>query len=223
MKRAIDWVKSIAAILTIIGVITTIAFEVNAYLKTPSLRYEDNTYYLSGAESLFHVAVTNEGRAAAEDVEVNITANGQIHNAWVKKGLNGAIIDENELFDTSSKIDIGNKSAEVNILYIARGMKYVVGLIIEPNSQSAEPSCQVIINSKNGGVAKRYEDRGGIGLKWLFIGLVLGIVFTIAVFYLYLRIRRFHLQRAEPKINVRPKKRLPKKKEPLQPPINGNS
>jgi len=215
MKKVKDWIQLVVAIFTILGVISTIAFRADAYFTKPSLSYDNDIYYVGDEKSLVHIAVRNEGRASAEYVEVNITVNGQIDNAWVKKGLIDSNIGEDELFDTSTKIDKGNASAEIGIPYIASGMKYIVGFIVKPESQPAKSD--VIVSSKNGGIAKRYIDRGGIGLWWLCIGLILGVVSTIAVRYLYLRIRQFLHVRAVSKTNVQPKKKSTKKKEPSEP------
>ena len=128
-NRPIEVVKFCASVCTILSIIPLVTIWVMGYLNHPVLTYEDELHEWNADQSLICISIKNEGRASANDVEVNIEVNGKIDNLRVQKGLIVGQIQEAKLFDTSPVMDKQEESAEVKVPYIGKGMKYLIDLV----------------------------------------------------------------------------------------------
>lgn len=177
-----DMVKKIGFIVMIISALASLSVFFISIIKTPCLTYEEGYYPLQEGKSLAFILVKNEGRKTANTVNICITAKGEIENVATQKGLIIGKIGEAELFKeaVSSEI-IDNSSCKVIIPHIVNGIKYTLCLTIKHGK--GDPIDGVIVESINGGIAKKYTQKGSSFSKIFISGFILGICLTLVVYY----------------------------------------
>jgi hypothetical protein len=184
-----EGIKLVAAVIGIIVPLSMFGMRCNEYFYKPALSYE-NSIFSTGSEAyIVSIVVRNEGRASAEDVQVNVDVNGIVRNTWTKKGFISGEIDESEMFQGHARIDNNTSSSQIDIPYIAKGMKYAIGILVEPTELDVDS--KVLVSSSNGGIAAEYVEEVTSNLTSLSVGIALGIVIALAMRYFILRtIRR---------------------------------
>lgn len=178
--------KKIAVILTIISILASLAVIYISIINKPCLTYEEGYYPLQEGMSLAFIVVKNEGHKTANTVDIGINAKGEIENVVSQKGLIIGEIGVAELFKESVSFEIIDiSSCKVEIPHIVSGMKYTLCLIIKHGS--GDPIDGVIVESTNGGIAKKYTQKGSSFSIIFAIGFIVGICLTLVVCYLYMK------------------------------------
>lgn len=85
-KSMMDWVKAVAALGAIIGIIAGgFNFAYNEWYKTPKLTYEIlDSYPLSDDEQIIPIIIRNEGHEKATNVRITVYSGGDILNVQEK-------------------------------------------------------------------------------------------------------------------------------------------
>ena len=192
--------KDLATIVTlgcvVLGVLVPLAFGILDVLNKPALTYEHSSHSLPAQKSMISIILRNEGRASAEEVEVKVRVNGEIENVSVLERDIAGKIPVFEFFGEPVGIDIKDSSSIIiTIPYIPERMKYITDLIIKP--QDDELIKTLIVHSKNGGLAEKYIEKGGLALTWLAWGFAAGVILTVASVFLRKSFRRYRQKRQE--------------------------
>lgn len=177
-----SWLTRVKQIVLIICAIGTLVLTVTNVRFKPDLTYEDNVYPTDTQSYLICITARNEGRAAAEEVEIAIKVNvdGELGKTWVQKSRILGEIEEAERFTTPAQIHKNKLGRTISIPNIPGGIKYEIGLIIKPRDH--EVSYGVLVTSKNGGEAQKMRQKGlETTLKLFLLGAGFGTLVTLLI------------------------------------------
>jgi len=167
-----DILKKIVIILTIISILAGLSNFIFSFFDKPHLTYESGYYPLSEGKSLAFIILRNEGQKTANDVEININTKGEIENVMGQKGLILEQIKDEVLFYDNPEFELKeeNSSSKIKIHHISEGVKYTVCVIVKKGS--GDPIDQLMVESKNGGIAEKYPQNENSFLKIFAVTIV---------------------------------------------------